>query len=186
MRTVDYLEEDTPIAGQKFFLVSHAKLQDGSWWMKIRGAWDSLEQAERVAKRLMKSNDAFDIVAGEVGKWVPALPTQDNCERVEYSDERLNDLFKGYAEGQRAAKEHFHERKEKVMREGIDKHLLPEEIVPEGSGPPPPMSERELREAALAEAESMHPAERAAMGLPERESSSVDLPLTRSSAWQAA
>lgn len=172
VRYVDYLAPDPEISGQRYFLVSHAQLSDGSWWCKFGGAWDSLEQAQRVAQQRIKVDDSFNIAAGPVGQWVPAIPTPENTENVEYSDERLNTLFKGYVEGQRAAKEHFIERKEAVMRDGLDAHLTPEEIIPRGPGPPPPIDERGLRELAQAEGAS-EPSE----------STTVNIPLTSSSSW---
>lgn len=175
VRYVDFLAPDPEISGQRYFLVSHAQLSDGSWWCKFGGAWDSLEQAERVAQQRIKVDDSFNIAAGPVGQWVPAIPTPENTEKVEYSDERLNDLFKGYAEGQRAAREHFLERKEAVKRDGLDRHLAPDEVVAPGPGPPAPINERQLREVSVD-----------AGGGQEKEDTTVHLPLTRSPAWQAA
>jgi hypothetical protein len=42
--------------------------------------------------------------------------------------------MKGHVENQRKAKELFELRKEDVKRDGLDKHLLPDERLP----PPPP------------------------------------------------
>lgn len=185
MRQVDYLPADEKISGQEWFLVSHAKLPNGQWFMKLGGVFDTLERAERVAKQKIKRDDNFNIAAGEVGKWLPAIPETENCDRTEYTDERLNELFKGYRESQIAARDHFEERKQNVMRDGLAAHLEEDEIIPKGGpGPPKPMDERSLRQ--LADAECVHPAERAAIGLPAREDSTIDLPLTRSSAWKVA
>lgn len=166
---VDYVQEDPPISGQKYFLVSYAKLNDGSWWQKIRSVWGNMEQAERVARQLSKQDNTFDILVGEVGKWVPALPTADDCERVEYGNERLNELFKGYVEGQQKARDHFEERKALVMKDGLDANLLPEEVIERGAGPPPPMDERALRELAVKE----------------KQDTELDLPVNRAPAWRA-
>lgn len=171
-RYVDYVDEDKPIAGQKHFLASHVRLTDGSWWVKIRSVWGSLEQAERVAKQLIKQDDTFDVSVGDVGKWVPATPSMDQCERVEYSDEHLNELFRDYKEGQRQAKDHFDERKALVMRDGIDAHLAPEEVIPPGDALPPPLDERAIRALAASEED--------------KRSSEIDLPLARSNTWRAA
>jgi hypothetical protein len=50
-------------------------------------------------------------------------------ESQEYQETFLNDLMQGYAESQRNAKEMFADRKNKVMKDGLDAHLLPEERI---------------------------------------------------------
>lgn len=185
-RGVDYLEEDRPIAGQKFFLKSVITGQDGAVYEKIRYVCGTMEDAKRTAAVMIQQNDTFDIAVGEIGKWSPVIPGLDNSEDVEYQDERLNETMKQYIETQKAAKEHFETRKAGVIREGIEAHLEEDEKIPEGlPGPPPPINEHELWEAAKAEAATVHPSERAARGLPEVEDVVLDVPVSRSSGWKA-
>ena len=183
MREIDYLQPDPPIAGQKFFVVTHAKMPNGTWLMKIGGVFDSMERADRFAKQAIRRDDSYNIAAGPVGEWLEAIPAPENSDRTEYSKEELNELFKGYHQAQAEARDHFEERKANVMRDGLAAHLQPDEIIPKGPGPDAPISERKFRE--LAQSEAVHPAERKALGLPELEDSSIELPLTRSAAWKA-
>ena len=153
------------------------KGEDGTVIEKIKFVCGTEDEARRVAGRMMQQDDTFDIVLGEVGKWSPVLPSVDNSEDVEYQDERLNKMMKQNVNNQRAAKDHFEQRKAAVMKDGLLAHLEPEEVIPEGQAPPPaPMNERELRQLALAEADAVHPAERSARKLPQREDTTIDLP----------
>ena len=55
----------------------------------------------------------------------------------EYQEQFLQDLMTGYAESQRSAKEIFNDRKEKVMKDGLDAHLAENEKIPPPTGPLP-------------------------------------------------
>ena len=182
MTSIDHLQEDTPISGQKYFLKSTIRSPDGTLFEKVRCVCGTLEEARRTASSLMQQDDRFHIAVGEVGKWGPSEATLDNSEDVVYQDERLQQTMKQYLENQRSAKDEFQKRKAAVMRDGLLAHLKPEEVIPEGGpGPPPPMDERELRRIAL---ETAHPAERAALGLDDREDVVLEVP-TRSQGWRA-
>ena len=182
---IDYLEEDRPIAGQKYFLKSAIKGPDGTIYEKIKFVCGTIEEAKRTAANMIQQDNTFDISVGEIGKWSPVLPSVDNSDDFEYQDQKLNEVMKGYLENQRASKDHFEERKAAVLRDGLLAHLEPEEVIPRGPGPPPPINERQLRQIALQQADAVHPAERAAQGLPERMDTVIDLPLGRSRDWKA-
>ena len=180
---IDHLIEDAPIAGQKFFLKSTIRGPDGTLYEKLRCVCGTVEEARRTAASLMQQDDRFNIALGEVGKWSPSEATPDNCDNTVYQDEKLQAMMSQYLENQRAAKDEFHRRKAAVMQDGLLANLKPDEVIPSGQpGPPPPMDERALRELAVG---TVHPAERAAMLLPELEDTTIDLPQARSNAWKA-
>lgn len=182
MTGIDHLQEDPPIAGQKFFLKSTIRAPDKTLYEKVRYVCGTLEEAKRVASSFMQQDDRFHIAVGEVGKWGPSEPNLDNTDESVYQDERLQQTMQQYLENQRAAKDEFEKRKANVIRDGLLAHLKPEEVIPRGEGPPPPMDEKELRKLAL---ETAHPAERAAMGLDDREDIAFDVGPSRSSQWKA-
>ena len=88
---IDYLKEDTPIAGQNFVCLSFVapevkKIKNCSLrGIKIRGVFNKKEDAEKHAESLRKEDPDFDIFVGEVGKWLPWDP---NPEQVE--EDRIN------------------------------------------------------------------------------------------------
>jgi len=135
---VDYLDEDTIVPnGQRFALVSFVgpeqRQKNETLGMKIRGCFATQEEAASHVKKLQAFDGSCDIFMLEVGKWVPIPPAVGDIEDVQYQEKYLQDLMKGYRESQLKAKEVFQDRAEAVKKEGLDKHLLPEEILP----PPP-------------------------------------------------
>ncbi|AGE55516.1 hypothetical protein ATCVMN08101_049L [Acanthocystis turfacea Chlorella virus MN0810.1] len=131
----DYI---TP-AGQNFALVSFVgpefcRQKSGKFALKVRGVFGTQDEAKAYVNRLRRAGDTLvDIFLLEIGKWAPCPPDPMQLETQEYQETFLNELMQGYAESQQQAKEMFNDRKEKVMRDGLDKHLLPEERLP----PPP-------------------------------------------------
>lgn len=102
--------------------------------LKIRGCFASTEEAHSHVKRLQKFDPTMDIFVADMYKWLLIPPDLDAIENHEFQEDFLNDLIKGYRESQENAKQLFHERKEAIKRDGLDKHLLDHEKLP----PPPP------------------------------------------------
>ncbi|AAC96837.1 hypothetical protein PBCVAN69C_639L [Paramecium bursaria Chlorella virus AN69C] len=131
------------IPGQNFALVSfvgpeYCSQKSNRFAMKIRGVFATEEEAGAYVKRLQRSGDnSVDIFLMSLYNWCPCPPNPMEIETQEYQEEFLQDLMKGYAESQRSAKELFNERKERVMKEGLDANLAPEERIPKPSGPLP-------------------------------------------------
>lgn len=132
--TTDYLDEDSVVPnGQRFALVSFVgpeqRQKNETLGMKIRGCFGTHEEAAAHVKKLQALDGSVDIFMVEVGKWVPIPPSVEDIEDVQYQERYLNDLMKGYKEQQEKAKELFKQRTEAIKTEGLDKHLLPEEII---------------------------------------------------------
>ena len=64
--------------------------------VKVRGVYDSYEQAERRAKQLQRTDRSFHVFVGQVGYWLPWDPNADNVEDEEYLEDELNNLMKEY------------------------------------------------------------------------------------------
>jgi len=132
------------IPGQNFALVSFVgpefcSQKSDRFAMKIRGVFATEEEAGAYVKRLQRSGDnSVDIFLMSLYNWCPCPPNPMEVETQEYQEEFLQDLMKGYSESQRSAKELFNTRKEKVMKEGLDANLTPEERIPKPDAPLPP------------------------------------------------
>ena len=131
------LESDyITVPGQNFALVSfvgpeHCRQKSTKFAMKIRGVFATEDEAKAYVKRLQRAGDNIvDIFLMSMYNWAPCPPDPMGVETQEYQETFLNDLMQGYAESQRSAKEVFADRKEKVMKDGLDAHLLPEERLP--------------------------------------------------------
>jgi hypothetical protein len=138
----NYLERDyISIPNQRFALVSCVGPEQpqkcDQFAIKIRGVFGSKEEADTYVRRLMQYDNKFHVYVVEMGAWLVLPPNHDLIEDQQYQEGFLQDIMKGYAESQLGAQQLFEERKQAVMRDGIDKHLLPHERLP----PPPEMQE---------------------------------------------
>jgi hypothetical protein len=145
---VDYLDEDiVTVPGQAFALVSfvtktgNQRTDHEKMGLKIRGAFGTRAEAEAHVKKLMRVDNLFDVWILDMYKWAACPPCVDDAQDVHYQEEYLNEMVKGYKESQEMAKQHFQERKQSIMEEGLDKNLHPSEIIPPPPGfvadPPP-------------------------------------------------
>ncbi len=137
--TADVLEEDViTVPGQLYALVSFVSptgnQRNDKFGMKIRGCFATREEASAYVRRLQKFDNAFDIFLVDMYKWLLIPPDANAVESQEYQEEFLQSMVQGYHESQALAKQHFLERKQAVMEEGLDKHLAPHERL----APPPP------------------------------------------------
>jgi hypothetical protein len=123
------------VPGQNYALVSFVgpacRQKNEKLGMKIRGVFATREDASSHVKRLQRSGDNMvDIFLLDLYQWAVIPPDPEGIEDHEFQEKFLQDMMKGYMESQRAAKEHFEDRKKLVMAEGLDKHLLPHERIP--------------------------------------------------------
>lgn len=139
---VDYLDEDVvTVPGQNFALLSfvgpNQRQKNERMGMKIRGVFNTREDADAHVKKLRKFDTQLDVFLVDMYRWVlippPTNPLELEHADVEYDQKFLNDLMKGYRESQQLARAHFEERKRAVLEEGLDKHLDESEKLP----PPP-------------------------------------------------
>lgn len=122
-KAIDYLTEDPPLPNQKYALISivgpHMRQKCDVWGLKIRGVADSLETAKTLTKRIMKLDKDYDIYTVDIGKFFPLAVEPYDVANVEYENQQLNDLIKNYLENKEKANEHWHHRKQEMMKEAI-------------------------------------------------------------------
>ena len=66
--------------------------------VKIRGVYQSKQEAEMRAGKLHKSDSNFHVFVGQVGYWLPWNPCADKIEDETFADSQLNDLMTKYKE----------------------------------------------------------------------------------------
>lgn len=122
-KSIDYLVEDAPIPSQRYALISivgpHMRQKCDVWGLKIRGVADSLETAKALTKKIMKIDKDYDIYTVDVGKFFPLAVEPYDVSNVEYENEQLNQLVKNYLENKEKANEHWHHRKQEMIKEAI-------------------------------------------------------------------
>jgi hypothetical protein len=121
---VDYLDEDKPLYGQKFVCLSflspegikNCKLRG----LKVRGVYNSKEEADDRCKELNSLDPDFDVFVGEVGKWLPWNPDPTDVKDQVYAEKELNDIMKGYKENQVKAERLESERKSDLLKKAMN------------------------------------------------------------------
>jgi hypothetical protein len=79
--------------------------------LKVRGTYDTIQEAEMRAKRLQKSDPNFNVFVGQVGFWLPWDPEPENIEKENYLNDELNTLMSKYKENMEEREEVFNTRK---------------------------------------------------------------------------
>lgn len=131
-KEIDYLFEDPAVSGQQFALVSivgpNMNQKCSVWGLKVRGTCDSVEKARSMTKKLLKIDPDYDIYTVEVGKFFPLQVEPNEISDVEYQNDALNKLVKGYLENREAANDQWHERKRELMKKAIEEGKNQEEL----------------------------------------------------------
>jgi hypothetical protein len=83
--------------------------------LKVRGVFDTLEEAKGRSEFLKKADSKFDIFIGEVGVWCPWSPNPNDLENQEYAETQLNTLMKKYKENMDNKDELFEKRKQEQI-----------------------------------------------------------------------
>jgi hypothetical protein len=89
--------------------------------IKVRGSFNSQEEAEIKCKMLREIDPNHDIFVGPVGTWMPWEPEAYKTGKVEHLNDELNQLMQGKTDNEKSAKVEFEKRirdaKEKAMDE---------------------------------------------------------------------
>lgn len=83
--------------------------------LKVRGVFDTLDEAKGRSEFLKKIDNKFDIFIGEVGVWCPWSPNPNDLENQEYAETQLNTLMKKYKENMDSKDELFEKRKQEQI-----------------------------------------------------------------------
>lgn len=114
------LEQDyTTVPGQLYACLSvigpQAPQKNDKFGIKIRGCFNTRDEAASHAKRLQKEDATFDIYVVDMYKWLLIPPDVDKIEDVHYTNEKLEQIMTGYRENQAMAAKMFEERKRDMV-----------------------------------------------------------------------
>lgn len=110
--------------------------------LKVRGVFNSQEEAEMKCKTLRESDPNHDIYVGPVGIWIPWDPDAYKTGKIEFMEEELNQLHKEKIKNEEQAKKEFDKRvketKKKAIQENIElaeknKNVLTQTIDEDGN-----------------------------------------------------
>jgi hypothetical protein len=83
--------------------------------IKVRGVFDTIDEAKNRCEFLKKLDNKFDIFIGQVGCWCPWSPNPNELENQEYSETQLNTLMKQYKKNMEDKDEVFEKRRQDVI-----------------------------------------------------------------------
>jgi hypothetical protein len=106
--------------------------------VKVRGCYDSYDQAERRAKELQRSDRSFHVFVGQVGYWLPWDPNADNIQDEEYLENELNTLMKEYKKNEINRDIFYEEQKREKLKEAAIKERENEPKIEEKLDEPDP------------------------------------------------
>ena len=84
--------------------------------LKVRGIYDTLQEAEMRAKRLQKSDPNFNVFVGQVGFWLPWDPEPKDIGEEQYLNDELNQLMTEYKANADKRDEVFNTRKRDLIQ----------------------------------------------------------------------
>jgi lipopolysaccharide biosynthesis regulator YciM len=66
--------------------------------LKVRGTFNTRDEAEKRAKKLQTIDSDFHVFVGQVGYWLPWDPCADQIEDESFINSQLNDMMEKYKE----------------------------------------------------------------------------------------
>lgn len=118
-----YLEKDgLRTAGQNYAVISLVSPQSNQKYdkiaIKIKGCFNTYEEAKEQAKRYHKIDNTFDIHVVEMYSWVVVPPENDKLKEVHYDDEVLDNLITTHTQQQEMARVEFEKYKREMLEYG--------------------------------------------------------------------
>lgn len=119
------LEQDfLTVPGQVFALISlvgpDLPQKNEKLGLKLRGCFQTKEEAASHAKRLQKEDPMIDIYVVDMYKWLLIPPDRDQIDDTHYQNEKLEEIMTKYRQNQREAAAHFEKRKRDMMAKPIE------------------------------------------------------------------
>lgn len=98
--------------------------------LKIRGVYESLQEARDKAKRMRERDSSFDIYVSQVGYWLPIDPRmREKVLDKEYAEEDLNKIIKKHQENQSAKDKFFEENKNEKLKKAEEENKKAKEKI---------------------------------------------------------
>jgi hypothetical protein len=91
--------------------------------LKVRGVYNSQEEAELRCKKIRDLDPNHDIFVGPVGIWIPWDPDAYRTGRIEFMEEELNQLHKEKMLNEAKAKEDFEKRIKETKKKAIEENI---------------------------------------------------------------
>ena len=103
--------------------------------LKIRGVYDSLDEARARAKKIRDFDTNFHVFVAQVGCWCPWSPNPEDIENCEYAEQQLNTLMKDYKNNGEQRNAFYADRKNHLVEKAsqFQKQKQDEEEIVDGN-----------------------------------------------------
>ena len=91
--------------------------------LKLRGVFNTQEEAELRCKKIRDFDPNHDIFVGPVGMWIPWDPDAYKTGRIEFMEEELNQLHNEKIANETKAKEEFDKRVKDAKKKAIEDNI---------------------------------------------------------------
>jgi len=91
--------------------------------LKLRGVFNTQEEAEMRCKKIRDFDPHHDIFVGPVGMWIPWDPDAYKTGRIEFMEDELNQLHNEKSVNESRAKEEFDKRVKDAKRTAIEENI---------------------------------------------------------------
>ena len=91
--------------------------------LKLRGVFNTQEEAEMRCKKIRDFDPHHDIFVGPVGMWIPWDPDAYKTGRIEFMEDELNQLHNEKSVNESRAKEEFDKRVKDAKRKAIEENI---------------------------------------------------------------
>jgi hypothetical protein len=105
--------------------------------IKVRGVFETYEEAKQRADALQKQDKYHNIFIGEVGKWLPFnvdIATMETEDDPVYREQALNQYMKAYKDSLKEEEVEEQERKEQTLKGNNAKVVTGKTDAPEATG----------------------------------------------------
>lgn len=124
MKERDFLDEDPKIAGQNFACVSFVSPSSNQksdvLGLKIRGVFETREEAEKRVRFLQDYDSDFDIYVADLFRWLPWAPDPEKIQDEVHMNSQLNELVKGQKQSNQQAKSQFKKRTNDLLEKAME------------------------------------------------------------------
>jgi hypothetical protein len=119
-KKIDHLTEDDPIPRQNFVCLSFVSPEGvrncSMRALKVRGVYETRQEADDRCTELQLKDSDFDIFVGEVGKWCPWDPDPNTAKDQKYQEAELQNLVEGYKDNLNRATQVQEDRKKQMIQ----------------------------------------------------------------------
>ena len=187
----EFLYKNQETLEDEFFKVNEFKTTIRG--LKVRGVYNTDVEASARAKKLQQKDPRFNILIGDVGKWLAWDPAPHQIPDQEYANDELNKLMKKYNENEDAREKFYSDNPEAKTAKNVKSvfnvsvepdapESVTEAAAPLFDGPADLALERKMERLAVANAAAIEAAAKvtaaakaaAAEATPEEKSTTID------------